>query len=50
MRLNFFEASCQEPPLNVSLFGICDDQNGTKAYTNIKHPDTWIATVKNDRM
>ena len=48
MSLNFFKASCQESPLNVSLFGLCDDQNGTKAYTNINHPDTWIATVKKE--
>jgi len=47
--LNFFEASCQEPPLNAALFGLCDDQNGTKAYTNTNHPDKWIATVKNER-
>ena len=49
MSLNFFEASCQEPLLNISLFGLCDDQNGTKAYTNINNPDTWIATVKNEQ-
>ncbi|HZY36377.1 MAG TPA: hypothetical protein VFE53_06990 [Mucilaginibacter sp.] len=48
MSLNFFEASCQEPPLNVSFFGLCDDQNGAKAYTNIHERDKWIATVKNE--
>jgi len=48
MSLNFFEASCQEPPLNIALFGICDDQNSAKAYTNINDPNKWIAIVKND--
>ncbi len=30
------------------IFGLCDDQNGTKAYTNINDRTKWIATVKND--
>jgi hypothetical protein len=47
MSLNFFDAACQEPPLNNTLFGLCDDQNGTKAYTNTDEPEKWIATVKN---
>ncbi len=49
MSINFFEATCQEPSINESLFGICDNQNDEKAYTNINNPAIWIATVKNDR-
>ena len=36
--MNFFEPTCQEPPVNYALFGLCDDQNGTKAYTNVNDP------------
>ena len=48
MRINFFEATCKEPPLKNELFGLCDNQNGTKAYTDIDNHVNWIATVKND--
>jgi hypothetical protein len=48
MCINFFCNKCQELPINNPLFGLCDDQNGTKAYTNIDNPAKWIATVKND--
>jgi len=49
MSINFFEAKCQEEPLNNNEFGLCDDQNGTKAYTNLTNPEKWIATVNNYR-
>jgi hypothetical protein len=49
MSINFALAACREPSRNDALFGICDDQDGTKAYTDTAHPDNWIATVKNDR-
>lgn len=48
MSVNFFVAACQEPPFNDSIFGLCDDQNGLKAYTNTEDSTKWIATVKND--
>ena len=48
MSVNFFVAACQEPPLNNSIFGLCDDRNGLKAYTNTEDSTKWIATVKND--
>ncbi|MEI8048197.1 MAG: hypothetical protein WCI92_12510 [Bacteroidota bacterium] len=48
MSIDFFKAACQEPPLNNVLFGLCDDQNGRKAYSNIGNPDIWVASVKND--
>lgn len=46
--MHFFNTACQEPPFNHTLFGLCDDENGTRAYTNIDNPPSWIATVKND--
>lgn len=46
--MNFFNTGCQEPPITDKTFGICDDDNGGKAYTNKTDRETWIATVKND--
>lgn len=48
MSVNFFETDCREPSRNDVQFGICDDQNGTKAYTNTTDCTAWIATVIND--
>jgi hypothetical protein len=45
MSINFFKASCQGPTLNEKLFGLCDDQQGSIAYTNLDDPSKWIATV-----
>lgn len=47
--MNFFEPSCREPAIDESIFGLCDDQDGTRAYSNIDDSAKWIATVKNDR-
>jgi len=47
--MDFFEPECQEPAINESEFGLCDDQNGTKAYTNIGNHIKWIAAVRNDK-
>jgi len=46
--MDFFETTCQEPTIDESIFGLCDDQNGAKAYTNIDDQTKWIATVRND--
>ena len=48
MSVNFFEPSCQEPAFTHILVGLCDDENGTKAYTDITDPTKWVARVKND--
>jgi len=48
MSLNFFQGKCQESPRRNIEFGLCEDQNGTKAYTDITDSDKWIATVKNE--
>lgn len=47
MKVNFFETPCKESAQTSDEFGICDDQNGTKAYTNSLDEEKWIATVKN---
>ena len=49
MKVNFLENICKEPAINDSLFGLCDDQNGQKAYSNTDNPIKWIATVKNEK-
>ena len=48
MSLNFFRTDCQYPPISVNTFGLCDRQDGLKAYPDIANHDTWIAEVKND--
>lgn len=48
MSAYFLETPCKEPPITDSEFGICDDENGTKAYSNTINREKWVATVKND--
>jgi hypothetical protein len=48
MSLNFFNQACQENPITELEFGLCDDQPGQAAYTNLNNPDSWIATVKHE--
>jgi hypothetical protein len=48
MSVNFFETDCKESSRNEKQFGICDDQDGTKAYTDIADNTKWIAKVTND--
>lgn len=46
--MDFFCPDCQEPAINAPSFGLCDNQDGTKAYTNLNDNSLWIAEVKND--
>ena len=48
MSIDFFHNNCKENPRKEKLFGICDDQNGAKAYTDIANHEAWIAIVIND--
>jgi len=48
MSVDFHVSACQEQ-LNNSLFGLCDDNNDQKAYTDVTNAEKWIATVTNDR-
>lgn len=47
MSVNFFETDCKEESRNEKQFGICDDQNGTKAYTDTTDNTKWIAKITN---
>lgn len=47
MSVDFFESDCKESSRKDKLFGICDDQNGKKAYTDIDDSTKWIAKVIN---
>ncbi len=47
--INFFNNNCNEASISNKEFGICDDQNGTKAYTDNTNSKKWIATIKNDK-
>ncbi|MFM9949614.1 MAG: hypothetical protein ACKV1O_16875 [Saprospiraceae bacterium] len=48
MSLNFLVTNCQEDARKDLVFGLCDNQDGKKAYSNTDAPANWIATVKND--
>jgi hypothetical protein len=48
MSLNFFRADCQYPPISLDTFGLCDNEDGTRAYPDTANPDNWIAEVKNE--
>lgn len=48
MSIDFFKKGCTESPISEQRFGLCDDQNGTKAYTDTINPNNWIAIVKNE--
>src|SRR5947209_8313519 len=48
MSINFFSAACSEAPRKDTRFGICDDQDSTKAYTDTANSDKWIAVVRNE--
>ncbi len=47
MSVDFFNTPCKEPTLTNEKFGICDNQDGTKAYTDIGDTTNWIASVIN---
>lgn len=47
MSFDFFNSGCSESKRTDQEFGICDDQNGDKAYTDVTHQNKWIAKVFN---
>jgi hypothetical protein len=49
MTTNFFDHACKEHFRKDNLFGICDDQDGKKAYTNTQDAAGWIAHVRNSK-
>ncbi len=48
MSIDFFNSPCRESARKEKLFGICDDQDVKKAYTNTSDPEKWIARVVNN--
>lgn len=49
MSVNFFETDCKESSRKDIRFGICDDGNGTIAYTDTSDSTKWIAEVINNK-
>jgi hypothetical protein len=49
MNINFLTTDCKESNRSEDLFGICDDQNNTVAYTDLANPGKWIAKVINEK-
>ena len=47
MSVDFFNTLCKESARTDETFGLCDDQDQTKAYTNTSDRTKWIATVFN---
>jgi len=45
--LDFFAPAFQEKPLNNLQFGLCDNEDGTIAFTDTINKDKWTATVEN---
>jgi len=50
MSLDFLNTPCRERPRTSSLFGLCDDQDGTKAYSDMKNRTKWVVAVRNPKM
>ncbi len=46
MSINFFEAKCQSIT-RESLFGLCDDEDGSPAYLDYSNKAKWNAKVNN---
>jgi uncharacterized pyridoxamine 5'-phosphate oxidase family protein len=48
MSWEFLASPCKEDPRTDTEFGICEDEDGSKAYTDTDNPKNWIATVSNE--
>ena len=47
MPINFFDETCKEASIIDSEFGICDNEDGGKAFVDRVNRDKWVATVDN---
>lgn len=45
--MDFFKPECQSGPFSQTEFGLCDDQNMTRAYVDTANRAKWVATVSN---
>lgn len=48
MTVDYFETKCKESSRKEKLFGICDDEDGKKAYSDGMDEAKWIAKIVND--
>lgn len=48
MSVTFTGTGCSEPVRKDILFGLCDNQDGAKAYSDVTDKSKWIAVVVND--
>lgn len=48
MSVDFFTSTCSEGARTDELFGLCDDQNSTIAYSDTTNSKKWVATVINN--
>jgi len=48
MSVDFFNTPCKESALTNKEFGICDNEDGSKAYTDVDDSHLWIAVVNNE--
>lgn len=44
----FLKSTCAETSREDARFGLCDDSDGTRAYSSADRQEQWIATVEND--
>jgi len=49
MSVRFFGTTCSEPSRNDERFGLCDDDNAERAYSDSADQSKWIATVVNEQ-
>jgi hypothetical protein len=47
MSVNFLETTCKEPARSELVFGLCDKNDGSKAYSDAGNMPTWTALVSN---
>jgi len=45
--LDFFAPDFQEKPINNLQFGLCDNEDGAAAFTDVLNKDKWTATIEN---
>lgn len=50
MTIDFCSKHCTEPPRTNENFGICDEQDGSKAFTTVDKEIVWNANVVNPLM
>ncbi len=47
MPINFFKHDCQDRHVTDAEFGLCDEQNGQRAFVDRENRAAWVAVVEN---